>query len=199
MNHHCNTERPNAVHDTKSHSGLFKFRCVNLESKASSELVDIDMEMKASEYISSLRTKKGETNIYTEQNKSKIDATLRILGVTAGVQPEEYGQKHLLLKKYADVNPVEFMSFIEEAINNHKVEIGKGVSFKAIEINKKDKEAYLVTKGAEGKPEKRLIKSFYSADSDGQIEELVFHFVTDAGIVDFKGMLMAVAAESTRN
>ena len=196
LNHHCNMDRPNAEFDTKNHSGLFKFRCVNLDEKAAEELVNIDIEMKASEYIQSLRTKKGKENIYTDLNKAKIDATMRILGVTPTAQPEEYASKHSLLKRYADANPVEFMSFIEEATNSYKVEIGKAISFSALKIDKKEKKAFLLTKNADKKMDERLIKTFSSTDGDEQIEELTMHFVTDAGIVDFKNMQMAIAAAS---
>lgn len=199
MNHHCNVDRPNAEHDKKDHAGLFKFRCVQQDKKAEEQLEDIDSELSASEYVSSLRTKKADKFVYSAINKAKIDATLRMLDINPGCHPEEYATKHFMIKQYADANPAQFMSFIEDTLGQYKVEIGKAISYKVLEMDKKGKEAVIFTEDANKQRSKKTIYTFESSDTDGQIEELTMHFINDSGIIDYKNMQVLTGLATSKN
>lgn len=190
-NHHLNEGRPNAKFDTKKHVGLFKFRRVEEEKKAAQKLDILDVKVDALNYVNSLRIKKGEGGYtYSAYNKKKIDATLRILDLNPGCAPEEFGSKHLLLMQYAEANPVQFMGFLEDAFNQYSVEIGKAVSYDVLKLNKKD--ASLMVKVEGQKPEPRLIITFTETTEKNCREELAVHFMTDAGITDYKQMCTLV-------
>lgn len=198
-NHHCNISRPNAEHDTKQHTGLFKFRCVQMDKKAEFALETMDSELSAIDYVNSLRSKDGKGFIYTAGDKAKIDATLRILDITPGCQPEEYSRKHLLIKQYSDSSPVQFMEVITETLNQYHLEIAKAVACKVLEFDQKVNNVSLLSENKDKKIDRKVIMTFISKNSEDQTEELSIHFVNDSGIVAYKEMLMLTGMATRKN
>lgn len=189
--HENNVDAPNAQYNKNQNYGFFKFRCVQNEKKAEKRLDTLDNEAEALTYVSGLRTKKGEQYMFTEQNINKLNATVRILGLS-GFEMEDHNQKLLAVQGFAKVNATLFVSLVEQAFNEKRIQIINAMELNVLDFKKN--EVKLNTGEKENKPTKRDLIAFASDNKEKQVEELSAYFLCDKGTTDCRDFILLLEA-----
>lgn len=195
MNHADNRKAPNADAPRPGKNRMWDFAPLEEEVKAAKALDTMDVEAEVKTYIANLRTKKDKSYLYTDDNKSEIDAILHILDIKRRFQNDDYNQKHLAIKGIADGNPGDFLALIQEHFDGLKTEIAVGIRYNVLDMT--GDEAVLNTGVEKGKATKRGLIAIKGLDNEAQIKTLSLHFSNDEGRTNYRDFTLLVEAAKT--
>lgn len=166
---------------------LFKFRPLQEETKAVKRLDTLDSEAEAMTYVSQLRTKNKDKYEFTTYNINKLNATMRVLGLS-GFAADDYNQKLLAVRGYAASKPTEFMAALNGAFDEKRMQIVGALELKVLTIKKN--EIHLYTGDKDGLPTNRKILETISLNKETQVDELASYLLTEYGAIDNRDMFL---------
>lgn len=182
--HHYNVDAPN--HRTPKDTRAL-FQCLDYEKIAVDEMGNIDDETDSMVYVHSLWTKKGMGHQYTTSNKNKINATLHILGMQAGIVDEDYAQKHVAIRNYAKANSAGFAKLTRDSFMEKEMAIGQANALGVLNYNIEQAQ-FIIGPEAKAVP----LLSCEGINEDARREELILFLINNP--VAFRDFGFAIEA-----